>query len=376
MRYGLAFAAASAALFPVAYAAWGYTSSGGSYVVDTGSSNSFTFKVSQSSCDITSLYFIGVEYQYSSQASHISSGLGSATVSAQTIGDYIKITCVTSTLTQYLVAHKGESTIFMATYTTAEPSVGELRFLARLNSAQLTTSAFPQSYSGQGTAGAVEGSDVYKDSSGQTYSKFYSSVRFIDDQVHWVSTSDGGVHVSMVMPGNAYESSSGGPFFRDINSDKTSSNGAHNLYFYMNSGHAQTESYRQGLHGPYALVFSRSGIPDKNLDLSFFADLGISGYVANSGRGTVKGTASGVSSSYQTVVHWYNSVAQYWTYASSGGSFTSPLMKSGTYTMVLYKNELAVATQSVSVSAGGTTTSNIASSNDPAKTAPTWIIGE
>ncbi|KAG8924499.1 hypothetical protein FRC00_005058 [Tulasnella sp. 408] len=177
------------------------------------------------------------------------------------------------------------------------------------------------------------------------------------------------------MPGNAYESSSGGPFFRDINTDKTSTSGAHNLYFYMNSGHAQTESYRQGLHGPYALAFSRSGIPDGKTELTFFADLGISGYVANSGRGTVKGSATGVSSSYTPVVHWYNSVAQYWAYVS-GSSYTSPLMKPGTYTMVLYKGELAVASQSVSVSAGGTTTSNIASANDPTKTTPTWIIGD
>ncbi|KAG8945494.1 hypothetical protein FRC04_000779 [Tulasnella sp. 424] len=369
-------AAAFAALAPVAHAAFGYTSSGSSYTIDTASANIFTFTVSSASCDITSLYYHGAEYQYSATASHIGSGLGSVSFSITTSGDYIKITCATDTLTHYMVAHNGDSNIYMATYTTAEPSIGELRFIARLNSALLTTSAYPQSYSGDGTAGAVEGSDVYYDSNGYTYSKFYSSVRFIDDQVHWVSTSDSGVHVSMVMPGNAYESSSGGPFHRDINTDRTSTNGAHNLYFYMNSGHAQTEAFRQGLHGPYALVFSRSGIPDKSLDLSFFSSLSISGFVASTGRGTVKGTASGVSSSYQIVLHWYNSDAQYWVYASSSGSFTSPLMKPGTYTMVLYKNELPVASQTVTVTAGGTTTSNIASSSDPASTTPTWIIGD
>lgn len=81
---------------------------------------------------------------------------------------------------------------------TAEPSIGELRFIARLKSNLLTTSAFPQSYSGSGTAGAVEGSDVYKDGSGYTYSKFYSSVRFIEDKCHWVATSGLDVHVTMV----------------------------------------------------------------------------------------------------------------------------------------------------------------------------------
>jgi rhamnogalacturonan endolyase len=45
----------------------------------------------------------------------------------------------------------------------------------------------------------------------------------------------------------------------------------------------------------------------------------------------------------------------------SSGKFTSPYMKPGTYTMTLYKMELAVASQSVTVSAGGVATSNIAS---------------
>ena len=47
---------------------------------------------------------------------------------------------------------------------------------------------------------------------GQTRSKFYSSVRFIQDQVHGVTGS--GVGAFMVIPGTGYESSSGGPFFR------------------------------------------------------------------------------------------------------------------------------------------------------------------
>lgn len=35
------------------------------------------------------------------------------------VGDYIKITCETSTLTHYYVAHSGDPIIYMATYTTA-----------------------------------------------------------------------------------------------------------------------------------------------------------------------------------------------------------------------------------------------------------------
>lgn len=43
---------------------------------------------------------------------------------------YIKITYSTSTLTQYIIVREGDA---MATYITAEPSVGEVRFIARLN---------------------------------------------------------------------------------------------------------------------------------------------------------------------------------------------------------------------------------------------------
>jgi rhamnogalacturonan endolyase len=53
----------------------------------------------------------------------------------------------------------------------------------------------------------------------------------------------------------------------------------------MHSGHVQTEAFRPGLKGPYALVFSRSGTPSANSDLSFMGGLGLSGYVATSGRG-------------------------------------------------------------------------------------------
>lgn len=143
----------------------------------------------------------------------------------------------------------------------------------------------------------------------------------------------------------------------------------------MNSGHVQTENYRMGLHGPYGLQFSRSGIPSgKTMDTTFFSELSISGYVATSGRGTVTGTATGVSSGFQIVLHWYNSNAQYWVYASSNGAFTSPPMKPGTYTQVLYQGEFKVASSSVTVSAGKSTAANIAGSTQSRTTL--WQIGD
>lgn len=61
------------------------------------------------------------------------------------------------------------------------------------------------------------------------------------------------VGVWMIMPGNAYEHSAGGPFMRDINSQST---GDQELYWYMNSGHVRTEAWRFGLLGPYAMRFT------------------------------------------------------------------------------------------------------------------------
>lgn len=96
------------------------------------------------------------------------------------------------------------------TSTTSEPSVGELRFIARLRKAAVPNGAPAAEISG-GTA--IEGSDVFN-VNGQTRSKFYSSRQFIDDAIHGVTGS--GIGVYMIVPGVGFEGSSGGPFFRDI----------------------------------------------------------------------------------------------------------------------------------------------------------------
>lgn len=272
-----------------------------------------------------------------------------------------------------MVVKEGESNIYLATYIKEEPSVGELRFIARLKS-----SVLPEEYpygkvsTTTGSSSTVEGSDVFV-VNGETRSKFYSSTRFIDKDAQCVYGGSDVIHVCVLAPHP--ESSSGGPFFRDIESNNAGA--ATNLYWYMNSGHVQTEAFRTNvLHGPYILTFSRSGVPKlSDSDTSFFSGLGVTGYVAESGRGYVSGTASGVPSSFQIVVHWYNSAAQYWTIASSNGAFTSPAMKPGTYTMVLYQGEFKVATATgVSVSAGKTTSKSIASTLTSRNSL--WKIGE
>ena len=249
----------------------------------------------------------------------------------------------------------------MATDTKSEPSIGELRYIFRLDSSKLPLE-YPYGIVSTTAGGtAIEASDVYS-VNGQTRSKFYSSERFIDNDVWCFMSSSEDVHACFVThPSRSYEKSSGGPFFRDINTNNGGAYGS--LTHYMNSGHVQTESYRQGFHGPYALLFTRSGVPEQaEVDFSFFENLSISNYIPDSQRGTVTGSVSGIQSGFDAVVHWYNGDYQYWTNAYKG-SFTSPKMVAGSYTMVLYQGELKVASQSVSVSAGRTTSSNVAASS-------------
>jgi rhamnogalacturonan endolyase len=176
----------------------------------------------------------------------------------------------------------------------------------------------------------------------------------------------------MVMPGVAYETSAGGPFMRDINSQTTTDD--QELYWYMNSGHVRTENWRSGLQGPYAMTFTPAGTtPSETLDTSFFGSLKIDGYVGESGRGFVTGQATGVPEKFETVLHWANENAQYWTKAQAG-NYKSPLMKPGTYAVKMYKGEFLVANDTATITAGQTAAHDLASKEpDPAVL---WRIGE
>lgn len=343
----------------LAFAAFGVTTSGTNHIVDTGAGLVFTVN---GSGDIRSILLNGRQLLNLGKPTGIASGTGATSVTATTSGNTIKLTCTASVLTQYYIVKQGENNIYMATFTTAEPPVGELRFIGRFNQSVITNGHPAADLTGN--VGTVEGSDVFKLANGQTRSKFYSAVRFIDDHVHGATGS--GVGVYLVISNSGYEATSGGPFFRDINNQ---AGGDQEIYFYMNSGHSKTEPDRMGLHGPYALCFTSGAAPSAALDMSFMGGLGIQGWVTN--RGQVTGTYSGIPVGTQAVIGWANATAQYWTYAN-GGTFTSPAMIPGTYTMTLYKNELNVGSTSVTVGAG-TTTKNIASTE--ANPATLWQIG-
>jgi hypothetical protein len=158
----------------------------------------------------------------------------------------------------------------------------------------------------------------------------------------------------LILGSDTDERSSGGPFFRDINNQGTAQQ---ELYFYMNSNHMQTEgesmlSLALDVGGKMLIMtqLQQPTVPDSRdptpwpspprpllpratlvrqhlyvseetvayklflflADTSFFSNLNILGYTATSGRGVVKGTASGIPSSFSNliVVGWKNENAQ------------------------------------------------------------------
>jgi rhamnogalacturonan endolyase len=348
--------------------AFGYTSSGGYFTVSTGAG--LTFKINQSDGDMTSLNYNGVEMQDQSSFSQVESGLGSgATVTAAQAGNYIVITeSVTDwygsgTLYHYLVAVSGQNNIYMATYVNSA-GAGELRWISRLNSSVITTVLTPAEING-GTA--IESTDIYL-LDGQTRSKYYSNRQAMDLTVRGITGSGIGVYMAY---GNR-ESSAGGPFFRDIEQQGTTDN---QLYNYLWSAHNQTESQRLGvLYGPYALMVSDETTPAAP-DMSFMDDLGLIANVPASARGYVAGGAYGATSGTTVTVGWANSAAQYWALAQSNGDYYSPAMKPGTYTMTMYQDELAVASQSVTVTAGTTLTGQNLNSGWYTPASPVFRIG-
>lgn len=89
----------------------------------------------------------------------------------------------------------------------------------------------------------------------------------------------------------------------------------------------------------------------------------------------ISGKASGVASGLSALVGFANATAQYWTTPdASTGNFYSPAMKPGVYTQTLYQGELAVATRTVTVYSGTTTSGQNITSTWPAPSA-LWRIG-
>ncbi|WP_440114757.1 rhamnogalacturonan lyase B N-terminal domain-containing protein [Paenibacillus sp. QZ-Y1] len=359
---------AAAVLYPTSTghaATINVTDNGSRIEVNTGAGLVYT--VNKTNGDMISAKMNGTELSSSSKGSHIGSGLGSANVTwnKSPSGSTMLITVTTSTLTHYYASRGGENIIYMATHITAQPSIGELRYIFRGKGSVLT--GVPANSNIRNNTGAIESQDVFGYANGQTTSKYYGNDQAKDLTIRGVTGNGVGVFMAY---GNR-EKSSGGPFFRDI---QFQSGGDTEVYNYMNSGHAQTENWRMGLQGPYALIFTTGATPSVP-DFSWMSGLNLTGWVASRGNVVLNGL-SGMDTSYAYTVGFANSNAQYWVNASSSGAAAKYSMIPGTYTMTVYKGELAVFTESVNVTAGSTTTVNTRTiNNDPSKASSIWRIG-
>jgi rhamnogalacturonan endolyase len=370
-----AAAVSATALTPTAAAAsFGYTDDGSNYVIDTGAN--LVFKVSKTNGDLTSLVYRGTEYQgYGGKNSHVESGLGTSTVTIAQSGSTILVSVAYGTLKHYYAARSGENNVYLWT-NKADTSVSATRYIVRVK-AGLFLNDEPDSYTYAPTT--IESADVFAKSDGQTRSKHYSKRRVIDyDYIGWTTGS-----VGLWIVRSNHEKASGGPFYRSLLRHQSADGGG--LYEILYYGENQTESERFGLQGPYVIAFTDGGAPSSslypaNLTTSWADSLGISGYVAAGGRGKVAGVGiAGRNTAYAYTVGLANSTAQYWGSArASDGYYSIAGVLPGTYTLTVFKGELAVFTTSVTVTAGATTTLNtitVPSSNDPDNASAIWRIG-
>lgn len=368
-----------------AQAAFGLTSNTDFYTVDTGAGLVFQVRRtdngsnSQSAGDIASLVYNGVEYQDQARGSQVNSGfdylyngVSAVTVDAAVVSaDFIKVTVQAGDLTHYYLARKGYPHVYMGTYFTAEPDTLNLcRFIVRIPSALLSYGPTPSDI--RNTTSTVESGDIFALPNGETRSKHYSNARLLD----WPYIGATGSHVGVFMVRDNNEGNSGGPFFRCL---LNQCGADQEITYIVNYGEGQTEAFRPNILNAYTLVFTTGAGPSLPLDTSWLSGMGMTGYVAPAGRGRVTGVGiAGRDTRYTYTVGFANSAAQYWTAArASDGYFSCAGMLPGTYQMTIYKNELAVSTSSVSVTASGLNALHtVTITGDPSSVVPLWRIGD
>jgi len=364
---------------------FGLASDAGTFTVDTGAGLVFKVRRHNSDAgskglgDIISLVYHGTEYQDGLKGSQINSGFNylytghsDVAVTADRVdADHIKITVTAGQLTHYYLAQRGQARIYMGTYFASEPDTLNLaRFIVRIPIRLLPNGPAPSDI--RGNTGAIEAHDIFGLPGGETRSKHYSNHRLMD----WSYIGATGARVGIWIVRDNNEGNSGGPFYRSLLNQATATD--QEITYIIDYGEAQTESFRPGILNTYTLAFTDGGAPGA-IDTAWLANMALTGYVTSSARGTVAGPAiTGLDPAYRYVVGFSNSTAQYWTDAAPGdGHFRSAGMIPGSYTMRIYKNELAVDTRSVTVQAGQTTNPGaIAIDGDPAVRAAIWRIGD
>ncbi|KHN54756.1 beta strand repeat-containing protein [Pectobacterium fontis] len=371
-------------LTPLAYATgFGLNQDSHLITVDTGAGLVFTIRrtandgSSRGAGDIVSLRYRGVEFQNRRKGSQINSGFaglydhqnGVQVQAVQIDTDHIRVTVVAGDLTHYYMARRGDAAVYMGTVFAREPNPGLVRYIARINKADLPEGPAPADI-GQ-TTRVVEAHDVFGLPNGQTRSKHYSNMRLKD----WRSFGARGSDVGIYMVRDDNEGGSGGPFYRSLLDQGTTID--QELTYIVNYGEVQTEPFRTRILNSYAMVFT-SGTAPGPLDTGWFARMALDGYLAPSGRGDVAGVGlTGMQAGVAYTVGFANASAQYWTDVAPGsGRFTRAGMRPGHYRMTVYKNELAVASRQVDVQAGQTTTLHtFAIDDDPERDPVVWRIG-
>ncbi|WP_021019561.1 rhamnogalacturonan lyase B N-terminal domain-containing protein [Vibrio gazogenes] len=358
------------------------------YTVDTNAGVVFSIRrvdrgvSTQSPGDLASLKINGVEYQNQRRGSQINSGFdwlynntSNVQVYAQNYqNQYIKITVQAGNLTHYYMARNGYPYIYMATYFSSEPNIhGHVRYILRLHRNRLPYGPEPSDISQ--TVSTVESGDIFALSNGETRSKHYSNMRLKD----WSAIGARGPNVGVWIVRDNHEGGSGGPFYRSLLNQATATD--QEITYIVNYAEAQTEPFRTGVLNHYTLVVNNGQQPpaDNDINLSWFSQMGLRGYVADSNRGRVAGVGiSGRDTNYEYTVGFANNRAQYWATANpASGYFSRDNMLPGTYTMTTYKNELAVNTQTVTVRPGQTTVLNSYQiTNDPSHDRAIWRIGD
>lgn len=316
---------------------------------------------------MTSCKLDGIELNSLNKKSQVNSGLGPSTVTWQKLfsGSTILITVTQRTLTHYYVSRYGNNIIYMATYISDEPSIGSLRYIFRGNAKVLTN--VPAESDNRGAASLEGGPDVFVHPNGITTSKYYGNDQAKDLAIRGCT----GKGVGVFMAYGSRETSSGGPFYRDI---QFQSGNDTEIYNVMNHAEGETEDFRMGLYGPYALCFTR-GLTPSIPNFSWMASLNLKGWVSNRGNAEIK-SLLGMDSNYKYTYSFDNNTAQYWTSASSTGYGKCDNMKPGIYNMTVYKNELAVCKDTVKVMPYKTTELNNLAITEDTSTIPTiWRIG-
>lgn len=372
------------------------------YTIDTDAGLVFTIRAydnkvsTQSAGDISSLVYKGVQYADQSKGTQLNSGFDFLYSTTSAVGvkaeavdvngvatpassasngvvngsDYIKIT-VTSDggakgmLTHYYMVKRGDPKIYMGTYFTGEPdTLGLVRFIARvpINSLPNGTpagtpgGAFPNGTwpdDLRATSGAIESADIFGITTGamagETRSKHYSNMRAKD----WKYIGGTGPGVGMWIVRDNYEGGSGGPFYRCLLNQITSTN--NEITYIVNYGEGQTEGFRMNRLNAYTIVFTDGSAPAP-VDTSWFSRMNLLGYVPPSGRGAVFVPAIyNRNPNFNYTVALAGPTGQYWSDAASNdGNATIDGVIPGNYTMTVYKNELAVAASQVTVTPGTT----------------------